>query len=135
MDENEVIEIVCSQLQDLGCEIVRRCTTKQRGVDIIARHVRVGEEFLVEAKGSTSSRVGSARHGRPYTTSQVFDRAAKGVFTCIQLRGRHPDRSTHHVILAVPETKLFRSYLEPIMPQLIDAGVQVWFAPNKPLKH
>lgn len=131
MDENAVIEIICTRLMSLGCEIIQRRTTKEQGIDIIARNSRSGHEFVVEAKGGTSARIGSARHGRDYSASQVFDRAAKGVFTCIRLRAENPNRSTQHVILAVPETDMFRRYLDPVLPQLIEAGIQVWFAPHQ----
>ena len=86
MDENRVIEGVCSRLLSMGCEIEQRLSTTQRGIDVIARNAHSTEEFIVEAKGGTSSREGSARFGKPYTQNQVFDRVAKGVFTCIQLR-------------------------------------------------
>ena len=84
-------------------------------------------EFFVEAKGGTSSRLGSPRFGQPYTQSQVFDRVAKGVFTCLELRARHPDRLNSQVILAVPEAPWFRHYLNPLAAQIELAGVEVWF--------
>lgn len=134
MDENAVIEIICGRLETQGCDISQRLSTIDHGIDILAKNPRSGEEFIIEAKGGTSSRNGSARFGRPYTQSQVFDRVAKGVFTCIQLRARYPDRSKQHVILAVPETLWFRKYLEPLQTHLFEAGVEVWFAANKSLQ-
>ena len=133
MDENRVIEGVCSRLQSMGCEIEQRLSTTQRGIDVIARNAHSSEEFIVEAKGGTSSREGSARFGKPYTQNQVFDRVAKGVFTCIQLRAKYPNRTRQHVILAVPEARWFRSYLEPVMAQLTMAGIEVWYMPTVPV--
>lgn len=127
MDENAVVEATCKILITSGCEIIRRCSTIQRGIDIIARRESSGEEFFIEAKGGTSSRTESSRYGKPYTQSQVFDRAAKGVFTCIELRTKYPNHSKQHIVLAVPDTRWFRSYLEPILLQLQTVGVQVWF--------
>ena len=134
MDENAVIEVICGRLEGQGCHISQRLATTDRGVDSLARNPSSGEEFIIEAKGGTSSRNGSARFGKEYTQSQVFDRVAKGVFTCIQLRVRYPDRSKQHVILAVPEALWFRKYLEPLQPHLLEAGVEVWFAANNSLQ-
>lgn len=127
MDENAVVESTCKLLISSGCLIVKRCNTTQRGIDIIARKESSGEEFFIEAKGGTSSRSGSPRYGKPYTQSQVFDRVAKGVFTCIELRAKHSNRSNQHIILAVPNERWFHYYLKPALPQLEAAGLEIWF--------
>lgn len=129
MDENAVIESVCNRLQAQGCEVTQRLTTTQHGVDIVAHNPENGQQFYIEAKGATSSRVGSNRFGKPYTQSQVFDRVAKGVFTCLQMRAEHPDRESAHVILAVPDAPRFRSYITPVLQSLQEAGIEVWFEP------
>jgi len=127
MDESYVIRAVCERIEDKGCSVTQFLNTKQRGVDVKATHSKEGDEFFIEAKGGTSSRVGSARFGKPYTSSQVFDRAAKGVFTCLQLRSQNSDRTCQHVILAVPDNKLFHGYLQPLLKDLKSAGIEVWF--------
>jgi hypothetical protein len=81
----------------------------------------------IEAKGGTSSRDGSARFGKPYTQTQVYDRVSKGVFTTLQLRAQHPDREEADVILVVPDSKYFRRYLGSVAGQLSAAGVAVLF--------
>lgn len=129
MDENAVVASVCRRLETMGCEITQRRTTKEHGVDIIAHDKSSGQQFLIEAKGGTSSREGSNRFGKPYTQSQVFDRVAKGVFTCLQLRAEHPDHQATHVILALPDARGFRSYVTPILGQLRSVGIEVWFEP------
>lgn len=127
MDENAVVESTCEILISSGCQIVRKCSTTQRGIDIVALRESSGEEFFIEAKGGTSSRAGSFRYGKPYTQSQVFDRVAKGVFTCIELRAKHSNRSKQHIILAVPDERWFHFYLKPALLQLEAAGLKVWF--------
>ncbi len=127
MDENEVVISVCTRLVAMGCKIDRQLTTKEKGIDVVAHNLASGHKFFVEAKGGTSSRDGSARFGRAYSLSQVFDRAAKGVFTCLELRAKYSDRENEHVILAVPDSISFRKYLEPILEQLKGAGIEVWF--------
>lgn len=107
MDENAVIDSVCSRLRALGYEVTQRLKTKEHGIDVVAHNPENGQQVFIEAKGGTSSREGSNRFGKPYTQSQVFDRVAKGVFTCLQLRAEHPDRENEHVVLAVPEGARF----------------------------
>jgi hypothetical protein len=110
---------------------MQRLTTTQRGVDIVALDQETGQQFFIEAKGNTSSRKGSKRFGQPYTQSQVFDRVAKGVFTCLRLRAEYPDRDDTHVVLAVPDGTRFRAYLTPVLQSLQEAGIEVWFEPVK----
>ena len=129
MDENAVVDAVCRRLLAQGCKVVQRLSTIEQGVDIIAEDPKTGRRFLIEAKGGTSSREGSARFGKPYTQTQVFDRVAKGVFTCVQLRAQYPEKSKQQVVLAVPDERWFRSYLEPVIPELRKAGIDVWFEP------
>lgn len=127
MDENDVIDLVCARLVSQGYEITQRLTTVERGVDVIARNRTNEHRYFVEAKGGTSSREGSNRFGNPYTQSQVFDRVAKGVFTCLELRAKHPDRERNHILLALPDARWFRSYMTAVIAQLRDAGIDVWF--------
>jgi Holliday junction resolvase-like predicted endonuclease len=93
MDENAVVNATCKYLEQQGFVISQRLSTVERGVDIIAEEISTGCKILIEAKGGTSSMEGSARFGKPYTQTQVFDRVAKGVFTCLQLRAKNPDRT------------------------------------------
>jgi hypothetical protein len=127
LDENQIIAAVCAHLQAIGFVVTQRLHTTEHGVDIVARNGANGRTIYVEAKGGTSSREGSARFGRPYTQSQVFDRVSKGVFTALELRARYPDRTTVEVALAVPESRWFRSYLTPVRRELADAGLTVLF--------
>ena len=127
MDENDVVELTCRHLEEQGLIIKQRLSTIERGVDIIAENPLTGSRAYVEAKGGTSSRDGSARFGKPYTQTQVFDRVAKGVFTCFQLRAQYPIRESSRILLAVPDQRWFRSYLEPILSELQTAGIEVMF--------
>ena len=126
MDENDVVNETCKYLEAHGFLVSQRLSTIERGVDIVAKDAS-GCTLLVEAKGGTSSREGSARFGKAYTQTQVFDRVAKGVFTCFQLRAKHPDRSRYRVMLAVPDSRWFRAYLEPVVTELNVAGIEALF--------
>lgn len=129
MDENAVIESVCNRLQAQGCEVTQRLTTTQHGVDIVAHNPENGQQFYIEAKGATSSKEGSPGFGKPFDQRQIFNRVAKGVFTSLQLRAKHPDRESAHVILALPDAPRFRSYITPVLQSLQEAGIKVWFEP------
>jgi hypothetical protein len=125
LDENAVIEGLCAHLQREGYSIDQRLHTTQQGVDIIATHA-TGRRLLVEAKGATSSREGSARYGMGFTGSQVFDRMAKGVFTTLKLRAQYQDRQQTEVALAVPDLPGFRRQLEAVKRELSAAGLRVF---------
>lgn len=126
MDENVVISSLCTYLEQRGYEVSQRLHTTQQGVDIVARERSTGRDLVVEAKGATSSREGSARFGKGFTRTQVFDRVAKGVFTSLELRAKYPDRLRIDVALAVPDFPMFRKYLEPVKIQLTAAGLRVF---------
>jgi hypothetical protein len=131
MDENTVIDVLCAELKAAGFDIQQRLSTVEQGIDLIAAHAGHGLKVLVEAKGGTSSRVGSARHGNRYTPSQVFDRVAKGIFTCLQLRDSHQDTNGVRVVLAVPETALFYKYIHTVKGVLRQAEIDVWFVSDQ----
>jgi len=100
LNENDVVKAVCSHLERGGYVIRQRCTTKQHGIDIIAQK-ETGKRLLIEAKGATSSRDGSARFGKNFTDNQVWDRVAKGFYTAVCLHSAH-SKSGDRVGLALP---------------------------------
>jgi hypothetical protein len=124
MDENQVIDAVCDYLQENGYEISQRLHTTQRGIDIIAINRTSSLKLQIEAKGGTSSRVGSARFGKPYTESQVFDRVAKGLYTVCQMLSESKS-SNGKFALAVPDTYIFRKYLTAIKPIMANLEIGV----------
>jgi hypothetical protein len=125
MDENQVIHSLCAHLASTGYEITQQLHTTEHGIDIIATERTTGRKLLVEAKGGTSSRVGSNRFGLPYTQTQVYDRVSKGIFTVMQLRSQHPDTLAVSVALAVPDSPWFRQYIRSVIVQLAALSIQV----------
>src|ERR1700690_3158554 len=109
MDENEIIEAVCIYLRKKGYEISQKLHTTEQGVDIIAKHHASNEIVHIEAKGGTSSRIGSARYGKSYTQSQVFDRVAKGFYTVCQMMSQN-EGANNKFALAVPDTNFFKKH-------------------------
>ena len=129
-DENAVIHAMCEALVASGYMIKQQLSTIDKGIDIIAAHPQTGIKILVEAKGGTSSMQNSKRYGKPYTQSQVFDRVAKGIFTCLQLRTENSDKKSVRVILAIPdEPNFFKKYISTVASSLDSAGIEIWF-PN-----
>lgn len=129
LDENAVVTAIGKHLTLSGYEIKQQLSTTEHGIDVIALHPHSNVRVLVEAKGGTSSRIGSERYGKPYTQNQVFDRVAKGVFTCLQLRTENPDKNMVRVILAIPEKPShFKKYVASVAQSLESAGIEVWFA-------
>lgn len=113
LDENAVVDSVCCCLESSGYQIVQRCHTSEKGVDIVALDTRDGRLLRIEAKGGTSSVATSKRFGQPYTQKQVvFHQVAMGVFTVLQL---HSSRNHEEDVgLAMPNTTSFRHYLGTI---------------------
>jgi hypothetical protein len=63
LDENLVVEAVCKYLEVEGYVIEMKRTTIQHGIDIVATRTSSGAgRLLIEAKGATSAREGSARY-------------------------------------------------------------------------
>lgn len=118
MDENAVVNETCKRLAAQGYIILQRCSTSERGIDIIAEDSFTGHQLLIEAKGGTSSKESSVSFGIPYNSNKVFHQVAMGVYKCIKLRAENPDRSHYGIMLAVPDSPLFRKYLEPVLAEL-----------------
>ena len=81
LSENQVTEAVCDHHKTHGYVITQGMTTKQRGHDIIAtKQSTTPIELHIEAKGETSDRQGSARHGKAFNSAQVSDHVASAFF-------------------------------------------------------
>lgn len=100
LTENEVVEAVCGYLSR-SWKIVSRCETNQRGHDIEARREEV--TLRVEAKGGTSSKRGTRRHGKPFTANQVRDHVAKAILVALEVR-----QDGHRAGIALPDDPLRR---------------------------
>ena len=127
MDENEVVETIARYLENQGYILKQKLTTKEKGIDIIGSHPKEGQ-ILVEAKGGTSTLENSARYGKTYTKSQVFDRVAKGFYTVTKIREKNRNST---VALAVPKTDWFEEYLGSIRKSLSALGIKVLLVSEK----
>ena len=80
LNENEIVEAMCRDLTKSGYQILQKCSTTMKGIDIIAKHPSQPGRLLIEAKGGTSARSGSPRFDKGFNSSQVHDRVAKGLY-------------------------------------------------------
>ena len=72
LTENDVVDAVCSELRARGWTIESRASTTERGVDVVARGPKRAV-LRVEAKGATSSKASTARHGHPFSSAPGED--------------------------------------------------------------
>jgi Holliday junction resolvase-like predicted endonuclease len=124
LDENDVVEAVCNYLATQGYDILQRCTTNDRGIDIIAKHRSGSGSLMVEAKGGKSSKPGSPRYGENYRKPEVFDRVAKGLYTAVNMHANRQNGS--QIALAYPDTAWFREYIVPVKPVVKQLGIEVY---------
>jgi hypothetical protein len=82
LTESDVIAAGWAYLKSAGYEIEQRLREPPRGIDTIA--VRGNETLRIEAKGATSSRDGSSRHGKRFNSNQALDHIAARVSQHLQ---------------------------------------------------
>lgn len=122
LNENEVVEALCCHLKAQGYDILQKCSVKQRGIDIIAKHPEGRGRLLIEAKGGAAANPGTARYGKDFDRNQVFDRVAKGFFTAACMEQKSGDV----VALAFPDSRLFREYLDKLRSSTEKLGITIY---------
>lgn len=123
LNENQVVDAVCEYLKREGYAINSQCSTTQQGIDIVASKMGSSGRLLVEAKGGTSSKQGTARYDRGFNRTQTFDRVAKGFFTAACMIQAH---NTDQVALAYPDAEWVRDYLGRIRTILLALRITVF---------
>lgn len=134
LNENDVVNAVCEWLVQNGYQVDGRSYTAQHGVDIVARKsTGDAHELLIEAKGATSSKEGTARFGQPFTDSQQLDHVAKALFECLRVYSQTGSRSgvIRRPGIALAETRRHLSLIEGVWPALKNLGIVVfWVKPD-----
>jgi hypothetical protein len=103
LTEDAVVAAVRRLLERHGWKILVHATAIQHGHDLVAE--RDNQRLIIEAKGAGSSKEGTARFGRLFTSNQVFDHVAKAVLKALRVvtEGRawggvaFPDNANHHL--------------------------------------
>jgi hypothetical protein len=124
LDENDVIDRVCTFLTARGFEITKRLRTTERGVDIVARFPQNGPELWVEAKGGTSADPRSPRYGLGFDSAQRKDHFSVAVYSALRhlsLSEGGPDR----VGIALPDEHR-SAVVQPVLPILQRLGILVF---------
>jgi hypothetical protein len=106
MTENDVVDAVAKHLKAEGWTVTKTCTTEQRGIDLIAE--RGNEGLVLEAKGGTSSKEGTGRYGKGFSTNQQRDHVANAVLTALKL---HSSETKPQVAIAFPDTPSHRRHI------------------------
>lgn len=124
LTEDDVVEAVCRHLETGGYRIVSRCTTSDRGEDIVAEHPSSGVTLRGEAKGETSNKPATARVGKPFDGGQVQHHVAKAFYTAAAMLDGEGGRAC----VAFPDTPLHREYLGRIRAAIhrLDISVLFW---------
>jgi hypothetical protein len=121
LTENDVIAAVCSELARIGWMTRSTATTRQRGDDIVA--TKGGRSLLVEAKGGTSSKEGTARFGVDFNAGQVRTHVAVAVLRAMRVV------STNNAVagLAFPDNARHRHEVEAVQEALDRLGIVVFW--------
>ncbi len=132
LSENQVIEAVCDHLELHGYAITQRLTTKQRGHDIIAaKQSTTPIELHIEAKGETSDRQGSARHGKAFNSAQVSDHVASAFYCAAAMLQEGAAKQGMRVGIALPDTLLHRTNVSKVAGALASLQIAVfWVQPS-----
>jgi Holliday junction resolvase-like predicted endonuclease len=126
LTENEVVQAVALHLKTEGYRIDKTCSTSERGIDIIATHPTTGKQLLVEAKGATSSRAGTARFGKEFTPGQAKSHVSVAFYYVAKLRQRHSLEGAS-VAMALPDDTSHRELVNDIRTALDALRIGVFF--------
>ena len=130
LTENDIINASCQFLKAHGYEVLRRLTTRERGLDIVARRSGVDPvELRVEAKGETSSKAGTNRYGKPFSTAQSRDHVACAIYAAAAMLEKPTAGHVVRVAIALPGTAGHRKQVQAVnlAMQRLEIGV-FWVA-------
>lgn len=124
LTENDVVDAVCAYLDRAGWAVDQRLRTSERGVDIVATRSD-GQILCVEAKGATSSKVGTARHGRPFSRAQIASHVARAFYTAAAVEGSTGDCGLS--ALALPATAQHKEFVARVAGAIERLGIGVFW--------
>jgi len=71
LTEDQVTNYVARHLQSQNFEIIKKLTSKEKGIDLIATSPD-GKDYYIEVKGETSNVLTSKRYGLPFNKNQIW---------------------------------------------------------------
>lgn len=121
LGEDQVIEAVCGHLAAAEYAILQRATTTQHGHDVVAQ--KGGRRVVIEAKGAGSTKAGTARYGKEFSSNQVFDHVAKAVLKALRVASVGTDLAA----IALPDNFAHRREVEQVASALERVSVGVFW--------
>lgn len=121
LGEDEVIDAVLTYLNQRSWQVVSRCRATQRGPDLVVE--RGTERLIIEAKGAGSSKPGTARFGRRFSSDQVFDHVAKAVLKALRVI----EEGNTLAAIALPDDANHRTEVSQISSALERLGCGVFW--------
>jgi hypothetical protein len=126
LTENEIVQTLAEHLRREGYRIDKQLTTLEQGVDIVAIHLATGRRLLVEAKGSTSSKEGTARFGKPFSPNQAKSHVSVAFYCGAKMLQKYAPEAAQ-VALAFPDDKDHRGFVDAISAALKRLAITVYF--------
>lgn len=130
LNENQVVDAVAGFLGSVGYKIEQKLHGHERGVDVIARRAEAPARLVyIEAKGGTSTRVGSAKYGKPMGGGEVRINVAEALYTAAVVATRHraPDEEGLVSAVAFHDDARHRKYVDPLRGALDRLNVGVFW--------
>ncbi len=126
MTESQIISAVRRFLESNGFQVTRTLSEVEHGIDIEAIAPDRVSNVSIEAKGETSSKVGTARFGKPFNSGQVFDHVSKAFYCAAR------DSSIGLLAgVAFPHNEVHVKCVDKILPALKKLGIEVfWVHPD-----
>ena len=126
--ESDVVNAVCTELQARGYQIIQKLHTAEQGDDIIAlKRTAPVRELHVEAKGETSSRKGSRRYGKPFSSAQIRVHVGQAFYKAAVVLATKGEGVEVRAGIALPNTKGHHSVVDKIAPVLNQLGIAVFW--------
>ena len=127
LTESEVIAGVCTFLKSNRFRVTRFLSETERGIDIQALIPDGKRHVSIEAKGETSSKVGSGRFGRAFDSGQAWDHVSKAFYCAAR------DNSIGLISgIALSKNERHAKFVQKILPALKKLRIEVfWVLPNR----
>lgn len=128
--ENDVIEAVCSYLENRNFTILKKSTTNQKGDDIIARPQSAKYKLHIEAKGETSSKEKTNNYGESFNSNQVLDHVAKAFYWAAKMLQQQDEEDKNlprKIGIALPDNNCHRKRVHAIEQSLNKLDIIVFW--------
>lgn len=122
LTENDVVLAVSEFLETEGYSIEQALNTTQQGIDIEATN-KNGVRCFVEAKGATSSKVGSKRYGKEFNGNQIKTHIGVAILKSFQTLQLYPESE---VVIALPGNSGHRKVLDLMVTPIRNSGIKVF---------